>query len=63
MAKAIPHTMLIWVQSNEWNKDIVVLIETVAVTLKVGETKWSDKLDRFGTVEFVGPNDTRIRVN
>ena len=62
MAKAIPQTLLMWIQSNENNEDIVVLTETVSSEPKVGESLWSIGLDRFGTVETVLPNMTYVRV-
>jgi len=62
MAKAVPQTLLMWIQSNENNEDIVVLTETVSSEPKVGESLWSIGLDRFGRVETVLPNMTYVRV-
>lgn len=62
MAKAIPHAMLMWVQSNENHEDIVVRVETRPLDPKVGDTIWSEALDRFGTVEKITPTATFVRI-
>jgi len=62
MSKAIPETLFMWLQSNEQEVDAVVHIETAVRPVKVGDKIWSDGLDRFGQVEAILPNITKVRV-
>ena len=62
MAKVIPHTMLMWVQSNERHQEVVVHVETVPSVPALGDRLWSDKLNRYGKVTSVNETTTFVTV-
>lgn len=64
MAEKVPEVLLMWVQSNERHKDMVVHSDSRPFKreLSLGDIIWSEKLNRYGTVYRISEAATFVRV-